>query len=90
MVIRNHNGEALLSCGKQLYQNLGHQFISVFFLFNFGEKSRTVASQEVLGVMLFFCVSAAIKQKFTRFPTSARVYIVWRRNILKFISIGIS
>lgn len=61
MVIRNHNGEALFSCGKKLYLNLGHQFISGGFLFNFGEKSRTVASQEVLLVMLFACVSAAIK-----------------------------
>lgn len=61
MVIRNCSGETLVSHGKKLYQNLGHQFISVLFLFHFGEKSRIVVSQEVLGVMLFACVSAAIK-----------------------------
>lgn len=76
-------------CEKQLWQSLGYQFKSVFFLFNFREKLRTVASQEVLRVTLFANVSACIKQKFTSFPTSARVHNERRRNILKFISVDV-
>lgn len=79
----------VFSCEKQLWQSLGHQFKSVFFLFNFGEKSWTVASQEVLGVTLFANAAACIKQKFTSFPTSARVHNEQSRNVLKFISVGI-
>jgi len=59
------SSEVLFSCDKQLWQSLGNQFKSIFFLFNFGEKSRTLASQEVLGVTLFANTSGCIKLKFT-------------------------
>lgn len=79
----------LFSCEKQLWQSLGHQFKSVFALFNIGEKLRTAISQEVLGLTLFASVLACIKQKFTSFPTSVIVHNEQRRNILKCISVGI-
>lgn len=88
MDIRDCSSEALFTCEKKLWQSLGQQFKSLFFLFNSGEKSRTVASQEVLEVTLFAHASAYIKQEFTSFPTSARVRNEQRRNILKFISVA--
>lgn len=72
---------SLLSCEKQLQQSLGQQFKSFFFLFKLGEKLRICTSQEVIGVTLFANAVAYIKQKFTSFPTSARVHSEERGEI---------